>query len=1159
MFAKMRKFNLLFKVLVSFAICVLLVNLIILPSRIQAEGVFTLPASGTMMTPTPAFIPAAIKGMQIFENNPLRFDFIIDTGQSELEDESLKKETNKLVKYFLAALTVPAEDLWVNLSPYEKDRVIPEKFGFTQMGRDLLRQDYILKQLTASLIYPERSLGKNFWDRVYAKVYKLYGSTEISINTFNKVWIVLDKALIYVSGDTAFISNIHLKAMVENDYWALQENLDSSQRPKHKREINDTKTLNDISSSIVREVIIPEIEKEINEGENFANLRQISYAMVLATWYKRNLKESLLGKLYVDHNKIDGVDVEDKNIKEKIYQQYLKAFKIGVYDYVKQDYNSHLQEIIERRYISGGYFYNPEALHQKDVAVTALIKEGKEATQGNLFAARVFVDPIVSGLTPPPPKGKKALTVEAYLNNKRGISSGKEHDSRDIYQRVARSIQQEKRKPRVLLIQSNLTGLNNFYPPLGLYYLRASLKKFMNIEAEILDMGVGPLEQKEIEERLKKKLQELQPDIVGISFVTASSGNAFKTADIVKEWNKDVIIAAGGVHPNAVSVEKILKDKPFDLSFKKESEISFSNFVKAISLLEKEEELLNIQGINIKFKDKIIDTGEASIITDLDALPFPSLSPEEIGQYDVWIVNPQKKAMPILTTRGCPYGCTFCTKGVFGRKLRKRSVENIVEEVKSYYQQGYRNFYFIDDAITADRKWLERLSKTIIKEKLKINWRAMARTNTMSYELLRTMKRSGCISLAFGIESGSQRILDNVIGKGTKVNVNLKAIEMAKKAGIEEIRLFVMVGLPGETASDIKKTINFVKKADPTNVGLTVAIPMPGSEWGNNLNKFGTTLLGKIEDSLSYQKEGSSGKYKEDTPVIVHETQELNRAAISRLYVMTKRQLSNYLYDPAKIESKFVYNEVKNNMDVFREVGLFDLLEDSGLTLNNVESRLAVPMQIILKNYQEWRRLDFTYDNIWEKFDVENPDSIARKMILKVIWIHILSSLFKGETAELCSIILNNNPPPIESESLVAQIDKLSIIMQAASLLNEKKLTNLQYQQIIKTYAGIIENSILKNILKRLEDFAIFSSFPRPDISSPETPGRSEELGGINLNPEALDLEVQGNGLNFKMPFNLKDFQMIPIRGVNPVILEIVPITLPSLISLGKMQEWSLS
>ena len=125
----------------------------------------------------------------------MRFDFILDVGDGS--KPFLREESSKLIKYFLASLTIPEKDLWVNLSPYEKDRVIPQSFGLTEMGRDLLAEDYMLKQITASLIYPEGETGKEFWKRIYEEASKKFGTTNIPVNTFNKVWIVPDKAIVY--------------------------------------------------------------------------------------------------------------------------------------------------------------------------------------------------------------------------------------------------------------------------------------------------------------------------------------------------------------------------------------------------------------------------------------------------------------------------------------------------------------------------------------------------------------------------------------------------------------------------------------------------------------------------------------------------------------------------------------------------------------------------------------------------------------------------------------------------------------------------------------------------------------------------------------------------------------------------------------------------
>src|SRR5471030_2590743 len=155
-----------------------------------------------MVRLSPEFTPAQLQGITIHPDNALQFDFLIHKSDQDLEGDQKKEEYKKLVKYFLASLTIPDEDQWVNLSPYEHNRIIKDNFGKTEMGRDLLSQDYLLKQITSSLMYPEDGLGKKFWDRVYERAYKQFGTSNIPVNTFNKVWIIPDEAAVYESGNT---------------------------------------------------------------------------------------------------------------------------------------------------------------------------------------------------------------------------------------------------------------------------------------------------------------------------------------------------------------------------------------------------------------------------------------------------------------------------------------------------------------------------------------------------------------------------------------------------------------------------------------------------------------------------------------------------------------------------------------------------------------------------------------------------------------------------------------------------------------------------------------------------------------------------------------------------------------------------------------------
>jgi len=327
---------------------------------VQASD-FHLPVPGVLVRLSPPLDPPMLKGIKVHPDNPFQFDFILDEGDSHLNHDQLKDQSSKLIKYFLTSLTVPEKDMWVNLSPYEKDRIIPQSFGLTEMGRDLLAEDYMLKQITASLIYPEGETGKKFWNRVYQEAQKRFGTTDIPVNTFNKVWIVPAKADVYenAKAGTALIVDSKLKVMLEEDYLSLErhEGIQSRQAT--------IKGTNKIGSQIVREIVIPELTREVNEGKNFAQLRQVYNSLILASWYKKKVRNSILLQVYSNKNKVSGVKNDDPRENEKIYQRYLQAFKKGVYNYIKDEISTDpengQQSVLPRKYFSGGIVADPNA------------------------------------------------------------------------------------------------------------------------------------------------------------------------------------------------------------------------------------------------------------------------------------------------------------------------------------------------------------------------------------------------------------------------------------------------------------------------------------------------------------------------------------------------------------------------------------------------------------------------------------------------------------------------------------------------------------------------------------------------------------------------------------------------------------------------------
>ncbi|MDE2231501.1 MAG: hypothetical protein KGJ95_05500 [Candidatus Omnitrophica bacterium] len=337
-----------------------------------------LPAPGAMVGVSAKFAPVALKGLVVDPQKPLELRFIVDTGsdaayaQAPATQQPVRAQIDRLVKYFLAGLTIPDGDLWVNLSPYEKDRIVPKTLGQTGLGRDLLAQDYILKQLTASLIYPERKLGEEFWSRVYAKAEKLFGTTNVPVNTFNKVWILPKEAQVFEHGNAVYVTKATLKVMLDEDYLALKN---------HRAVTNPSAG---ISSRIMRKIVLPEIEKEVNEGKNFAPLRQIYQALILAKWYKQTVQNGLLDAVYTDRRKTMGINLLDPAVKEQIYRRYLQAYKKGVFDYVKE-VPARDGRAVPRKYFSGGTSFSGIKLETNGTAA-------QERPDGAMISATVDLE-----------------------------------------------------------------------------------------------------------------------------------------------------------------------------------------------------------------------------------------------------------------------------------------------------------------------------------------------------------------------------------------------------------------------------------------------------------------------------------------------------------------------------------------------------------------------------------------------------------------------------------------------------------------------------------------------------------------------------------------------------------------------------------------------
>ncbi len=485
-----------FRLIAGFVLASFVLSLVT-PPRALAQ-VLSLPAPGSMVTVSPAYTPVIARGLKVHPENPLLFDFIIDAGDSKLavEGAPFQAESEKLIKYFLASLTVKADDQWVNLSPYEKDRIIPDDLGKTELGRDMLAQDYILKQLTASLVYPEKGLGKEFWARIYAKARAQFGTIDIPVDTFNKVWITADKAKVLERHNTAYITDAHLKVMLESDYMAAQVTQTVTGDPV----ITPTpasawggngRGAQELAKQVMREVIIPQIEQEVNEGQNFTQLRQIFYAMILSTWYKRALKDALLNQVYTNKSKINGVTSDDPAVKEKIYAQYLAAYRKGVFNYIKEEPQAS-GETIARKYFSGGLQIPPgieNAMTVDHAAETPVPSSGKQA----VVAMVVHVTDAATQEIISPEAVEIQHKIERYAN------VPWQNWPADVLQwysvRVAQMITQQKLAddPEALALLKRIGSLNNGTTQAGRSLFGVAMRIGLSSEQGELNPGMAML------------------------------------------------------------------------------------------------------------------------------------------------------------------------------------------------------------------------------------------------------------------------------------------------------------------------------------------------------------------------------------------------------------------------------------------------------------------------------------------------------------------------------------------------------------------------------------------------------------------------------------------------------------------------------------------
>ncbi len=427
---------------------------------------------------------------------------------------------------------------------------------------------------------------------------------------------------------------------------------------------------------------------------------------------------------------------------------------------------------------------------------------------------------------------------------------------------------------KILLVNPpyrRLRGVGAVYFPLGLGYLAAVLEK-AGYEARICN-GEAPRSQQECEtnkqykggdfshirashydylknleddnffvwRQFRNTLAVFKPDLVGVSVRTPMLSSAIKINKFVKDWNKNCPIVWGGSHSTIMPEESMILTE-VDFLVYGEGEDTLLDLIRAI---DGKGDFSKVNGLYYKTKEgRVIKNPSREYIKNLDDLPFPARYLAMEGEF-----YPAGAMRDLMASRGCPFFCSYCSAhSLWGRNVRYRTIPNIIAEIKILKDRyNCDDLRFIDDNLTLNRPWIEKLCRTLIAERMGIKWGCLTRVNLIDEELLKLMVEAGCYRIDIGVESGSPRIL-KMMKKNITLTDVLKGAKLLDKYAIEWTAFFI-TGFPYETKEDLLMTKRFMKKINPYRMVLSNFTPYPGTPDYETANQLGV-LPEKIDWGL---------------------------------------------------------------------------------------------------------------------------------------------------------------------------------------------------------------------------------------------------------------------------------------------------------------------
>jgi radical SAM superfamily enzyme YgiQ (UPF0313 family) len=357
-------------------------------------------------------------------------------------------------------------------------------------------------------------------------------------------------------------------------------------------------------------------------------------------------------------------------------------------------------------------------------------------------------------------------------------------------------------------------------PPLGLALLAAILED-KGYPTTVLDANALALRPEEVVPLAASA------DIVGITAMTPTVTTALEIARLIKRAAPGKTVVMGGAHATLLPEETLRAAPEIDCIVRGEGDVTTIDLLNA---LEQKRPLAEVAGLSYLKDGAVVHTADRAMLPDMDSLPFAAYHRLPLARYRPH--PPHGRSMPfaaVVTSRGCPYRCAYCSKPVFGKKFRAQSAARVVAEL-AYLKERFkvREIAFYDDSFTLDKKRVHGIAEDILKAGLKLAWTCETRVNLVDRELLRHMKQAGCYAVAYGIESASSEIIKTLC-KDTTLEQVESAVAASREAGLQVVGYF-MLGSPGETAGTIRQTIDLARRLKVDFAQFSMTMPFPGTE-----------------------------------------------------------------------------------------------------------------------------------------------------------------------------------------------------------------------------------------------------------------------------------------------------------------------------------------